>query len=173
MLPKKIKNLSKVQVFCHLGLVLDIKHYLCPINIKQMRKLIILALITICPVLAHSQSLKGYYYNEQYQVYLYLNADSSSIKVPGQDIYGDLPGYFGSKRDSRLWLIVECERVNAHKAEIEVINDYGSEDFTATVKLLDDNTIVYEHKNGSTLKFPVNKKWQKIPSKLKFQKKAE
>ena len=55
-----------------------------------MRKLIILALITIYPVLVHSQSLKGYYYNEQYQVYLYLNADSSSIKVPGQDIYGDL-----------------------------------------------------------------------------------
>ena len=136
-----------------------------------MRKLIILALITICPVLAHSQSLKGYYYNEQYQVYLYLNADSSSIKVPGQDIYGDLPGYFGSKRDSRLWLIVECERVNAHKAEIEVINDYGSEDFTATVTESADGELTFKHLEGSTFKIVVNSKYVKLPKEMKFVRK--
>ena len=136
-----------------------------------MRKLIILALITIYPVLAHSQSLKGYYYNEQYQVYLYLNADSSSIKVPGQDIYGDLPGYFGSKRDSRLWLIVECERVNAHKAEIEVINDYGSEDFTATVTESADGELTFKHLEGSTFKIVVNSKYVKLPKEMKFVRK--
>ena len=136
-----------------------------------MRKLIILALITIYPVLAHSQSLKGYYYNEQYQVYLYLNADSSSIKVPGQDIYGDLPGYFGSKRDSRLWLIVECERVNAHKAEIEVINDYGSEDFTATVTESADGELTLKHLEGSTFKIVVNSKYVKLPKEMKFVRK--
>ena len=136
-----------------------------------MRKLIILALITIYPILAHSQSLKGYYYNEQYQVYLYLNADSSSIKVPGQDIYGDLPGYFGSKRDSRLWLIVECERVNAHKAEIEVINDYGSEDFTATVTESADGELTFKHLEGSTFKIVVNSKYVKLPKEMKFVRK--
>ena len=135
-----------------------------------MRKLLFLVLVTICPLLAHSQSLKGYYYNEQYQVYLYLDVDAKDVQVPGQDIYGELPGYFGSKRDPRLWLIVECERVGENKAEIEVINDYGSEDFTASLTESPDGTLTLKHLDGSTFKIVVNSKYVKLPKEMKFVK---
>lgn len=135
------------------------------------KKEIILAILLAClPVAIYAQNLKGKYYNEEYQIHLYLDADNAIIEVPGQDIYGELPGYFSSKRDSRLWLIIECERINDNKAEITVINDYGSEDFNATLTEDSEGNITMKHLNGSTYKIVVNNKYVKIPKLLILKK---
>ena len=118
------------------------------------------------------QPFVGRFYNEEYHIFIDINFNEKNIIVPDQEVLGELDGYWGSTLCNTVWAITSST-VKDKTAIIEVINNYGSEDFSATVKQIDDNTIVYEHKSGSTLKFPVNKKWQKIPSKLKFQKKAE
>ena len=109
----------------------------------------------------------GEFHNNEYNVYIKINFIDKDILVPGQEILGELDGYFGSTQSSHIWPITSSE-VEGNNAKIEVINNYGSEDFEASLKMLNDSTIQYEHKNGSTLKFPVNRKWHKIPTKLTF-----
>ena len=41
---------------------------------------------------------KGELVNDEYQVFIRMNLYAQDISVPGQEIYGELPGYFGSKR---------------------------------------------------------------------------
>ena len=138
-----------------------------------MKKILTLTCFILNSMIMFAQQpFVGRFYNEEYHIFLDINFNEKNIIVPNQEIFGELDGYIGSTLCNTVWAITSSA-VTDKTAKIEVINNYGSEDFTATVKLLDDNTIVYEHKNGSSLKFPVNKKWQKIPSKLKFQKKAE
>ncbi len=137
-----------------------------------MNKLLttLLFVITI-PLPIWSQALKGYYYNEEYQVYLQLSADDMDVTVPGQEIYGQLPGYFGSKRDGRLWLITDCTHINDNQVRISVINDYGSEDFEAILTEDKHGKITMKHTKGSTFKIVVNQKYVKIPKELSLQKK--
>ena len=136
-----------------------------------MKKIIVALLLTSISLATNAQSLlKGTYYNAEYQIYLHLNADSCNVTVPGQEIYGELPGYFSTKRDSRLWLIIECERLKSNKIEATVINDYGSEDFTATLTEDDQGNITMKHLDGSTYKIVVNSKYVKIPKEIVLKK---
>ena len=111
----------------------------------------------------------GKFYNEEYKIFLEINFTQKNIVVPNQEVFGELDGYIGSTQCNTVWPITSSD-VKGKNAFIEVINNYGSEDFEASLKLLNDSTILYEHKNGSTLKFPVNKKWHKIPKKLEFKR---
>ena len=112
----------------------------------------------------------GEFHNNEYNVYIKINFIDKDILVPGQEILGELDGYFGSTQSSHIWPITSSE-VEGSSAKIEVINNYGSEDFTASIILKDNNTLEFKHLKGSTFKFPVNKKWQKLPSKLTFIRK--
>ncbi len=112
----------------------------------------------------------GEFHNNEYNVYIKINLIDKDILVPGQEILGELDGYFGSTQSSHIWPITSSE-VEGSTAQIEVINNYGSEDFTASIILKDNNTLEFKHLKGSTFKFPVNKKWQKLPSKLTFIRK--
>lgn len=112
----------------------------------------------------------GEFHNNEYNVYIKINFIDKDIIVPGQEILGELDGYFGSTQSSHIWPITSSE-VEGSTAKIEVINNYGSEDFTASIILKDNNTLEFKHLKGSTFKFPVNKKWQKLPSKLTFIRK--
>ena len=134
-----------------------------------MKRSIFITIFMILSVSLSAQTLKGYYYNEEYQVYLRINADSQNVTVPGQEIYGEMTGYFGSKRDGRLWLITEMERIEKNKIEVSVINDYGSEDFTATLTEDDNQVITMKHKKGSTFKIVVDRKYVKIPKEFKLK----
>lgn len=116
-----------------------------------------------------SEPFKGKFINDEYQIYLNLDAYKQDITVPDQEIYGELPGYFGSKRDSRLWLVIECEVINDKTVELKVINDYGSEDFTARLLLNNDGTFTLRHLSGSTYKIVVDSKYVKIPKKLEMK----
>ena len=100
-------------------------------------------------------------------VYLDINLYDNDIKVPGQDIFGNVPGYFGASRDSRKWLITSAKLDGTNKASLDIINDYGSEDLTATLTFNPkDNTYLLKQTGGSRLKIVVNRKWVKIPMEL-------
>ena len=112
---------------------------------------------------------KGYLYNDEYQVYINMDFYRNNIKVPGQEIFGELPGYFGSKRDGRKWLFVAAELKDSITAKLTITNDYGSEDLEAVLKRLPDGSFELQQNDGSTIKIAVNRKWVKIPKRLQFR----
>ena len=124
-----------------------------------------------------AQSKEGpfhaYLYNNEYEVYLKINLYDEDVEVPGQELYGPLPGYFGKKHNSFCWVITTAEVKNNKTATISLINDYGSEDLTATLTLQNDSTYILKQEKGSTLKVPKNSKWQKIPKILELKRQKE
>ena len=114
-----------------------------------------------------NQVFHTYIYNDEYKVYMDVNLYEANISVPGQDVLGTVPGFFGALRDSRKWLVTDAKIVGKNKAELEIINDYGSEDLTATLTYNPkDNTYVLKQTGGSRLKIVVNRKWLKIPTEI-------
>lgn len=111
---------------------------------------------------------RAYLFNNDYDVYMRLDLYGESITVPGQELYGELPGYLGKKHNSFCWLITSS-KIDGDKAELQMINDYGSEDLTATLTVENDSIYVLRQVEGSTLKVPKDGKWQKLPSKLVFK----
>jgi len=114
---------------------------------------------------------KAYLVNEEYKVFMRLNLYDKDVKVPGQDVYGELDGYIGSLQGSGVWLITASELKGDRTATLEVINDYGSEDFTATLRLNPDGSYTLKRHGGSTMKFAVRGKWQKLPATIGFVRK--
>ena len=117
----------------------------------------------------HMGVFKGYLYNDEYQVYINMDFYRNNIKVPGQEIFGELPGYFGSKRDGRKWLFVTAELKDSITAKLTITNDYGSEDLEAVLRRLPDGSFELQQNDGSTIKIAVNRKWVKIPKRLQFR----
>ena len=117
----------------------------------------------------NSKPFRAYLYNNDYEVFMRLDLYGESITVPGQELYGELPGYLGKKHNSFCWLITSS-KIDGEKAELQMINDYGSEDLTATLILENDSLYVLRQVEGSTLKVPKDGKWQKLPSKLVFKR---
>lgn len=130
--------------------------------------------LTECPTktdtVSQSKPFKANLRNDEYKIYLRINLHDKNITVPGQDVYGQLDGYIGSSQGSGVWLITSAEIKSRNTAVIEVINDYGSEDFTATLRANNDGTYTLKKNGGSTLKFAVRGKWQKLPSTIDFKK---
>ena len=117
----------------------------------------------------HMSVFKGYLYNDEYQVYINMDFYWNNIKVPGQEIFGELPGYFGSKRDGRKWLFVAAELKDSITAKLTITNDYGSEDLEAVLRRFPDGSFELQQNDGSTIKIAVNRKWVKIPKRLQFR----
>ncbi len=143
------------------------------IEILSMKRRIFttfLCLISIfCSAQNDSTLFKGRIVNKEYDVFMNINFYQKNLKVPGQELFGEMPGYFGDKRDSRKWLITDAD-VNGNIAHLSIINDYGSEDLTADLVVLPDGTFELQQKDGSNIKIARNRKWVKIPKKLKFIK---
>lgn len=111
-----------------------------------------------------------YLYNEEYKVYMELDLNGAGVSVPGQEIFGKVPGYFGATRDSRKWLITSCDISGKNIEKIGIVNDYGSEDLTATLIYNPQNkTYTLKQQSGSKLKIVVNRKWVKIPQEIIFE----
>jgi hypothetical protein len=111
----------------------------------------------------------AYLYNNEYEVFLQINLYEQDIEVPGHELYGPLPGYLGKKNNSFCWVITASE-VNGKTATLSLINDYGSEDLTATLTQKNDSIYILKQESGSTLKVPKNSKWQKIPKTLELKR---
>ena len=133
-------------------------------------KRIIIAIVSLTITLTtYAQNLKvfkGYLYNNEYQVYLDIDFYQKNILVPNQEIFGQLPGYFGAKRDTRKWLITDAKISNDSTAQISIINDYCSEDLSATLHRDKNGQYILKQGEGSPIKIVVNRKWVKIPKTL-------
>ncbi len=130
----------------------------------------LLCLISISSVAQTDSTLfKGKITNKEYDVYMNIDFYHKNLKVPGQELFGEMPGYFGDRRDSRKWLITDAD-IEGKTAHLSIINDYGSEDLTADLIVLPDGSYELQQKEGSNLKIARNRKWVKIPKNLKFTK---
>ena len=131
----------------------------------------LLCLISISSMAQTDSTLfKGKITNKEYDVYMNIDFYHKNLKVPGQELFGEMPGYFGDRRDSRKWLITDAD-IEGKTAHLSIINDYGSEDLTADLIALPDGSYELQQKKGSNLKIARNRKWVKIPKNLKFTNK--
>ena len=117
-----------------------------------------------------STTFRAYLFNNEYEVYLNINFYDENIKVPGQELYGELPGYLGKKNNSFCWVITSAKIKDKKTATMNLINDYGSEDLTATLTQKNDSIYILKQESGSTLKVPKNSKWQKIPKTIELKR---
>ena len=108
-----------------------------------------------------------YQIGRAYQVWMDIDFYHNNITVPRQEIFGEVPGYFGAVRDTRKWIISDAA-IKGKKALLTIINDYGSEDLTAELKRNSDGTYTLTRLAGSTMKIVVNNKWVKIPKDITF-----
>lgn len=116
---------------------------------------------------------RAYIYNKEYEVYMRLNLYEQDVTIPGQELYGQLPGYLGKLHNSFCWVITSCRLLSDKKAELQLINDFGSEDLTATLVQTSDSTYTLRQGAGSTIKVPLKGKWQKLPKTLNFKKEGK
>ena len=114
------------------------------------------------------QVFRAYIVNKEYDVYMRINLYDQNIEVPGQELYGLLPGYLGKNHNSFCWVITSA-KVKGNTATLALINDYGSEDLTATLTRKNDSIYILKQESGSTLKVPKNGKWQKLPKTLELK----
>lgn len=114
-----------------------------------------------------STDFKCQIYNKEYDVYMNINFYDKDIKIPGQEFFGEMPGFLGDKKDGRKWLVTDAE-IKGKKAILSIINDYGSEDLVAELQINKDGTYSLTQQKGSSLKIARNRKWEKLPKKLDF-----
>lgn len=136
---------------------------------KKLLIVLLMMLSTMALAQKERNSFRAYLYNNEYDVYLRIDFYEESITIPGQDLYGELPGYLGKKNNSFCWVITSAEIKN-HTAHLSMINDFGSEDLTATLTFKNDSLYELKQVEGSALKVPKNGKWQKLPKTLEFKR---
>ncbi len=138
-----------------------------------MKKLIALFLIFLPYLTLRAQNtvepFRAYLSNNEYEVYLRIDFYDETITIPGQELYGQLPGYLGKKNNSFCWVITSA-KIQDRTAHLAMINDYGSEDLTAILTAKNDSLYELRQVEGSTLKVPKNGKWQKLPKTLEFKR---
>ena len=138
------------------------------------KKIIILLTLVISSTGVWAQngdkSFHAYLVNNEYNVYLNINLYDQNVEVPGQALYGQLPGFLGKKNNSFCWVITSCKVNDEQHAELQLINDYGSEDLQATLTRENDSIYVLKQGSGSTIKVPNKGKWQKLPKTLELKR---
>lgn len=140
----------------------------------MVRNILVTMLLLCCSTGLYAQqdstTFRAYLYNNEYNVYLRINFYKQDVTIPGQELYGPLPGYLGKQYNSFCWVITSCEIKNDHEATLQLINDFGSEDLTATLTRQNDSVYVLRQVAGNTIKVPNKGKWQKLPKTLTFKR---
>lgn len=138
-----------------------------------MKKTFLTLLLTACTTIGMAQTdstlFKGYFTNKEYNIYLKIDFYKQDIKVPGQEIFGEMAGFLGDNLDSRKWLITDAA-IKGNTATLSIINDYGSEDLTAELTRDKDGTYELKQLKGSNMKIARNRKWVKLPKTISFEK---
>ena len=117
---------------------------------------------------------KGKIYNAEYDVYIEMNLYEETVTIPGQDILGAVYGYVKRNTDSRVWIIMGVKIVDDGKAaSLDIVNDYGSEDLVALLRVENDGSYTLTQHEGSTMKVAGKGKWIKLPKVIGFTRKKE
>ena len=142
------------------------------LNGKRARKAFLtLSVLLVSLTAAQSQPVfSGHIENKEHGVYILMDFYHDGVTVPGQELFGKVPGFLAQTTDSRKWIIVESKVVKPTVAELTIVNDYGSEDLTATLTLESDGTYTLHQLEGSALKIVANRKWVKLPKKLTLKR---
>lgn len=148
-----------------------------------MKKLFIALLLTsstVTTTLAQNHmavrdttTFAGYLDNKEYNVYLNIDFYHLNVVIPDQEVFGEMAGYFGDKRDSRKWLFTSAEITGSTSAKVYITNDYGSEDLVATLTKESDGKYTLKQEDGSPLKIARNRKWVKLPKRIVFTKRQK
>jgi len=112
---------------------------------------------------------QAYLFNDEYKVFLRINFYEQDVIISWQEMFGPLPGFLAKEGNNYCWIITDF-KIDGNKAELEITNDYGSEDLTATLTCVNDSVYTLRQKEGSTLKVPEKKSWKKLPTTLNFIK---
>lgn len=141
-----------------------------PCYMKKILSLLFLLSLAYIPGLAQSEVFHTKIYNKEYDVTLRINLYEENVRIPGQEILGEVFGYLQKPSDSRVWVItgVEIDK-KGRTARLEIVNDYGSEDLNAELTYNSNGTYTLRQLEGSTIKIAVNKKWVKLPKTLVFE----
>jgi hypothetical protein len=139
---------------------------------RKLQYILIVFLLSLTVSVAAQKSFHAYLINNEYDVYLRINFYDEDISIPGQELYGQVPGFLGKKHNSFCWVITSAQ-IKGNAATLSMINDYGSEDLVATLTQKNDSVYVLKQDEGSTLKVPKNGKWQKLPKTLEFKRQKE
>ncbi len=115
-------------------------------------------------------TFRAYLYNNDYEVFLHINLYNQNIEVPQHELYGPVPGYLGKLHNSFCWVITSCQVKDDKKAELQLINDFGSEDLTASLERRSDSIYILKQVSGSTMKVPHKGKWRKLPKTLELHR---
>lgn len=135
-----------------------------------MKRLIsIILFLTLCISISAQDVFNARIDNKEYGVYIQMNLHEESIEIPGQEILGKVYGYLRKYTDGRVWIIMSVKLSNdGNKAELEIINDYGSEDLIAELTYEKDGTYTLKQISGSTIKVAGDGKWIKLPKQMTF-----
>ena len=110
-----------------------------------MKQLILISILSFLSLTIQAQKseapFRAYLYNNEYEVFLHIDLYDETITVPGQELYGQLPGYLGKKNNSFCWVITSAT-IKDQTAKLAMINDFGSEDLTATLTVKNDTLYV-------------------------------
>ena len=109
--------------------------------------------------------------NNEYNIYICMNFYNPNIVVPGQSVFGKLPGYIGTTKSNYVWLITSAKITDKNTASLSLINDYGSEDLTCTLIFNADSTYTLKQEDGATLKIVADRKYVKIPKTIILKRK--
>ncbi len=144
--------------------------------IATKRLLTAMLLMALTTISATAQNAEGKtfnvsLYNNVYEIVFRLNLYDQDVIVPGQELYGPLPGYLQRQGNSFTWAVVSAELTSPTEARLQMINDFGSDDLTAELTQKDDSTYVFHQLSGATLKVPKNGKWQKLPKTFEMKRK--
>lgn len=135
---------------------------------KRNLLFLLFALTAMMATAQDSLTFKGKIVNKEYQVWIEMDFYSKTVVCHGQEIFGENPGYLGAKRDTRKWIVLDAD-IEGNVASLTIVNDYGSDDLSATLTQRPDGTYLLEQQEGSPLRIVVNNKWVKLPKRLTFE----
>lgn len=135
-----------------------------------MKRYVFFLFISLNSLIGRAQDFKAQLYNAEYDVFFHIDFHKQSMMVPDHEIYGEVAGYLGKTNNSFYWIVLSAD-IKGNTATCQLINDYGSEDLTATLQQKNDSTYVLNQKEGSIIKVPHKGKWQKLPKQLTFIRK--
>ena len=122
------------------------------------------------PIHAQSEErpFKGYFYEKDEKIALYLDLYETTLTVPGMSFLGKVNGYMQGNIYG-VWMLTKFT-TKKKKATLRFSNDLGADSQTIQLTFLNDSTIKYEAIDGNHIKRAHKRKLIKIPEELYFTK---